>query len=309
MYKYVFIYLFLTGMIIHAQEPLPTKYKNTVFAETTIWKNLSYATGEHPGIKDKFYQFDLYEPQSDTSTSRPLIIWLHGGGFTFGSKNARGIKLWSETFANRGYVCAALNYPLSSKKTLFNFIELKRACYSAVQDVEEAVAYFKKNHTLYRIDTNRIILAGNSAGAMIALQAAYSSHAELAASAQITGVGLLSNKHNPAGIAAVINFWGGLFNIDWLQNARVPIFSAYGTNDKVVTPGNKDTSLYGSAAIHTKATQLYIPNAVKVYEGYSHELQKHFNPILAPSAATKRRWLNAGQAAADFLLTQLMEHG
>jgi len=304
MHKFLFTYFFLTGIISQAQETIPIKYKNTVFTETTIRKKLSYATAEHPGIKDKFYQFDLYEPRSDNTAKRPLIIWLHGGGFKFGSKNARGIKLWSETFAKRGYVCAALNYRLSKKNPLFNFIELKKSCYEAVQSVEEAVAYFKKNHALYRIDATRIILAGNSAGAMIALQAVYSSHAELAASAQMGGAGLLSNKHNPAGIAAVINFWGGLFNIEWLQNARVPIFSAYGTNDKVVLPGNKDTSLYGTASIHAKATQLHIPNAVKVYEGYTHELRKHFNPLLAPGGATKRRWLDAGQAAADFLLTQ-----
>jgi hypothetical protein len=79
----------------------------------------------------------------------------------------------------------------------------------------------------------------------------------------------------------------------------------YGTEDKIVPVHSKDTSLYGSIAIHERADKLHIPNAIKVYEGYSHELQKHFNPLFAPSAATKQRWLEAGQLAADFMYGQL----
>jgi acetyl esterase/lipase len=301
----------LTGFLLfcfattnYGQEIKQAKYKDVFFPKTAIQKNISYSPDAHPGIKEKFYLFDLYEPVSDTSQKRPLIIWLHGGGFKFGSKNARGIKLWSETFAQRGYVCAALNYRLSKKNPLFNFTELKRSCYNAVADVEEAVAFFKKNHAAYRIDANRIILAGNSAGAMIALQAVYSNRAELAELARLPDADKLPVKHNPQRVAAVINFWGGLYEISWLQNARVPIFSAYGTNDKVV-PGDQKDSLYGSIAIHRKADQLKIPNAIKVYEGYSHELQKRFNPIFAPDNATRQRWLDAGQAAAEFLFIQL----
>jgi acetyl esterase/lipase len=185
----------------------------SLFTETMIQKDLSYATATHPGIKDKYYLFDLYEPKADESTKRPLIIWLHGGGFKFGSKKAAGIKLWCESFAMRGYVCAGLNYPLSKNKTLLNLVNLKKGAFEAVQAVQEAVAYFKKNAEQYRIDTNRIILAGNSAGGIIALHAAYTSPAQLAKYAELP-VDLLSSKANPAGIAAVVNFWGGLFDLD-----------------------------------------------------------------------------------------------
>ena len=44
-----------------------------------------------------------------------------------------------------------------------------------------AVAYFKANASaLHHIDPDKIILAGNSAGGIIALQAAFSSNEELA---------------------------------------------------------------------------------------------------------------------------------
>lgn len=307
MYKFICCsFFFFIGSISFGQNGSGIKYKDAVFTEAIIQRNISYFPAKHPGIKEKHYLFDLYEPSADTSQKRPLIIWLHGGGFKLGSKNARGIQLWSETFAKRGYVCAGLNYRLSKKNPLFNFTELKRSCFDAVQDVEEAIAWFKKNASQFRIDTNRIILAGNSAGGMIALQAVYSSRAELAHLAQLPGDDF-SADHNPARIAAVINFWGGLFKIDWLQNSRVPVFNVSGDKDRIVPPDHKDTSLYGSIAIHNKATTLHIPSGIKIFDGYSHELQKNFNPLFAAGAATKQRWLEAGQLAADFLFEQLLK--
>lgn len=78
--------------------------------------------------------------------------------------------------------------------------------------------------------------------------------------------------------------------------------SVYGSKDKIVHPGyNKGT--YGGQAIYEKAKALKRPNDVKVFEGYGHELYRHFNPLpLHPGkAGIRKRWLEAGQFAADFL--------
>lgn len=290
-----------------AQTMNPTRYKDEIFSQVSIQKNISYVEGKRPGVKSKYHLFDIYEPKEDSAATRPLIIWLHGGGFKLGSKHAKGIRLWSKMFAQRGYVCVGLNYRLSKNNPLFNFTELKRSCYNAVQDVKEAVDFFKKNHAAYRIDTNRIILAGNSAGGMIALQAVYSNSAELAASAQLTDA-QLPVAYNTANIAAVINFWGGLFNINWLNNAKVPLVSAHGSNDRLIRITHKDTSLYGSGDIHEMADRLQIPNRLKIFEGYSHELQKHFNPLFS-DISTEHRWQAAGIFAAGFLYEQLFPAG
>ncbi len=286
-----------------AQNMETIRYKDEIFKQVEIQKNISYVEGKRPGVKAKHHLFDWYQPKGDSVAARPLIIWMHGGGFKLGSKHAKGIRLWSKMFAKRGYVCAGLNYRLSKNNPLFNFTELKRSCYNAVEDVKEAVAFFKKNHARYGIDTSRIILAGNSAGGMIALQAVYSSSAGLAASAQMTNTDL-PVTYNTANIAAIINFWGALFNINWLNNARVPIVSAHGSNDRLIRMGHKDSSLYGSADIHAMADQLKIPNRLKIFEGYSHELQKHFNPLFA-DISTEHRWEEAGTFAAAFLFEQL----
>ena len=282
------------------------KYKDDVFSAITVRKNLSYGSGDSAGKRNRRTLFDLYQPKDDGTGLRPLIIWMHGGGFKFGSKEAAGIKLWSTTFAHRGYVCAAINYRMSGKVLSLHFNDLVKGCYGAVQDAQTAIAWFRANAVRLRIDTNRIVLAGNSAGGMIALQAAYSSNAEMLGLIGNDDSSLVSHVIDAGHIAAVVNFWGGIFHIDWLQNARVPIVSVHGKKDGIVPYDHKGYPLYGSFAIHRTADSLHIPNQLKTYDDYSHELQKHFNPFIV-SGPTKKRWLEAGQFAADFLYRELFK--
>jgi poly(3-hydroxybutyrate) depolymerase len=308
----VYAYL-LTGLIIIAisfsaaaqKTEKPVKCKDFVFDAVQVQKNLMYNQHPAPGIKQKYYQFDFYEPVDDTTAYRPLIIWLHGGGFKFGKKKSGGLPTWSKTFARRGYVCAAVNYRLSKKHPLKDFGDLVEGCADAVEDVNHAIQYFKQHYQQYRIDTSRIILGGNSAGGMIALQAVYSSPAEMATLIHRgDSTTILSHFHNPQHIIAVINYWGALFDLSWLKNATIPIVSVHGKNDRVVPYDNNKNGLYGSLAVHRMADTLQIPNRLKIYDGYAHELQKHFNPLFAGHPA-KKRWLEAGQFTADFLFDQL----
>ncbi|HRN57268.1 MAG TPA: alpha/beta hydrolase [Agriterribacter sp.] len=291
--------ILITGISLqlHAQQLAATRYKDRVFTTVAVDKNITYQPVPPAGAKAKYYLFDLYQPENDTGSSRPLIIWIHGGGFTFGNKNSRGIPLWCRRFAERGYVCAAVNYRLSKANTLSDPTALINACADAVEDINHSVSFFKSNHARYKIDTNRIILAGNSAGGMIALQAVYSHVSLMRRTIQPETA---APVFNAAKIAAVINFWGGMFDTTWLRNARVPFVSVHGSKDRIVPPGHSGKGIYGSAIIHRYAGSLAIHNRLKMVEGYAHELQKHFNPFWAGKAAHKR-WEEAGQFAAAFL--------
>lgn len=300
---YLTLCLWIQG---YSQPGGSSRYKDYIYTNITVGKNMTYTSIVPDGAAEKRYRFDLYQAMADSNISRPLIIWMHGGGFKFGSKKQKSIRMWSRSFAKRGYVCAAINYRLSKKNPLKNFDALVKGCFDAVQDLAQAIEFFKAHADQYRIDTARIILAGNSAGAIVALQAAYSSPAELAA--------LTNNKDSttlssliPIRVAAVINFWGAIFDTSWLKNAHVPIVSVHGQKDRVVPYKSNGTSLYGSYIVHQKADSLNIPNSLKVYESVGHELQKHFKPILR-SGATKRRWIEAANFSADFLYNQVLKH-
>jgi acetyl esterase/lipase len=279
-----------------------TRFKDVLFTEYTLDKDLHYSDKQ---------LFDLYQPKGDSLGRRPLMIWMHGGGFKFGSRRAAGIRLWCRTFAQRGYVCAAIEYSLGKKNFKFNFGNLVGDCYQSVQDVRKAVAFFKTNAARWNIDTTKIILAGNSAGGILALQAVYSNNSELqnlpmtkAAATPGWDAGDVSGTATTMGVAAVVNFWGGIFDTLWLRQANIPIISVHGDRDGIVPYDHKGYPLFGSLPIHRMADSQGTPNALKTYTGYSHELQKHFFPLVT-GHRTKKRWQEAGQFTADFLYTTL----
>lgn len=292
--------LVLTGLPAFPQVKGAIRYKDAVFSAVAVKKNLSYSRADPVAT----HRFDWYEPQRDSTSRRPLVIWMHGGGFRFGSKHMKSIRIWCDFFARRGYVCAAINYQLGKKNLSFRFDDLVKNCYRALGDVRLAIAWFKANAIRLRIDTSRIILAGNSAGGMLALQATYGTDAGLLQLMHNPDSANASHRVDPGQIAAVINFWGGIFDTAWLRNARVPIVSVHGTEDPIMPYSHKSFPLYGSGDIQRVAGSLGIPARLKAYAGYSHELQKHFNPLIV-SKSTRRRQREAAQFAADFVAGEL----
>jgi predicted esterase len=289
----------LTLQTALAQKQTQHRYKDVVFTDITIDKDQSYNPDAAEADK-KAYQFDLYQPKGDDAQARPLIIWMHGGGFKYGTKTAKAVSVFSKNFAQRGYVCASINYRLSKEHPLRHFGDLLRGSFYATQDAKRAVAYFRKNAAKYHINPDQVILGGNSAGGFMALDAAYTTNNDFGRMANIPDAEIKKSglPHEP--IYAVINCWGGIYNLEWLKNAKTPIISIHGSEDGLVPITHKDAPLHGSLDIQRKAEELHIPNTLKVYEGYSHELQKHFNPFFEGSKA-EGRWLESAQFIADYL--------
>jgi dienelactone hydrolase len=281
---------------LNAQDRL--KYRDVVFESSNRKKNIFYGK---PGVgKARAYLMDIYYPAGDSGFSRPSIVLMHGGGFKFGSKNNSRMKIWGRRFARMGYVCVSINYRLSKKKPLSRFHDLVEGCLEATEDADMAIGYLKRNSLDLGIDTTKIIIAGHSAGAMTALQLVYSSPMEMKRLLEPMIAVNAKPEHNREMIAAVINFWGAIYDTTWLANTPVPIVSVHGARDRIVPVNVGDGPMFGSAAIHREATRLKIPNALKIYEGRGHELQRHFNPLYAGSAARKR-WREAADFASLFL--------
>jgi poly(3-hydroxybutyrate) depolymerase len=295
--------LFLLFALGPARAQEMHRYKDLVFASADVKSDMNYAADSVAAARRKYYTFDLYTPHGDTARKRPLMIWIHGGGFIFGSKTDDNIRLWSTGFARRGYVCASINYRLGKTSALFNFGKLVSNAYPAVLDARQAVAYFRRHSHDFGIDPDRIVLAGNSAGAMIALQTAFSNNRELADSVRIANPAAFGAVDaGPTRVLAVVNFWGGIYNINWLKNASVPVINIYGSKDHIVHPGfSKGT--YGGEAIYNKLTALKRNTGLRVFEGYGHELYRHFNPLPhhPGKKGIRKRWQEAANFAADFL--------
>jgi len=84
----------------------------------------------------------------------PLIMYIHGGAFTGGSKGSPDAAFSGH--GNRGYALADINYRLASSGT--------KAFPEAVQDALAAIRHLRANALEYRLDPTRFAVAGFSAG-------------------------------------------------------------------------------------------------------------------------------------------------
>lgn len=150
-------------------------------------------------------RFDLYQPVGDTSTARPLLIWIHGGGFSTGNKTWGELVDLSNHFGRRGYVSASISYRLAQPGCSVPDAACVEAIRDAAEDAQAAVRYFRANAATYGIDPTRIAIGGLSAGAITALHVGFRLDAAETSgtpgvSSEVRGVMALSGLNVLAGI-------------------------------------------------------------------------------------------------------------
>jgi len=188
------------------------------------------------GKKELALTMDIYLPNDSNRVSRPLLVLIHGGAFFNGDKADLGFPEWAHDFASMGYVVASVNYRLGFKK---NLASVKQAGFYAVQDVDAAIRYIVHNKHLYNVDSNRVFVAGTSAGGITALNVAFMRDSDIPSEAQEEGG---KNAVNPEmndsyKIRAVGNMWGAVNKLSILDNAFSSIISFHSTGDPVVPYG------------------------------------------------------------------------
>ena len=106
--------------------------------------------------KSKRQCFDLYLPDEGDGPF-PLLVHIHGGAFAFGDKRDDHMDAYL-TGVKRGYAVASIEYRVSSEATFP----------AAVLDCREAVRYMKDHAEEYKIDPEKVIVIGGSAGGNLA---------------------------------------------------------------------------------------------------------------------------------------------
>lgn len=107
---------------------------------------------------------DLWKATSDKPT--PVVVWIHGGGFTEGDKEWMGGP--NEAISSAGISTAAVNYRLLADAPVHEIL----------RDVARAVQYLRLRAPEWRIDPTRIAVCGHSSGGSAALWLAF--HDDLA---------------------------------------------------------------------------------------------------------------------------------
>jgi acetyl esterase/lipase len=229
---------------------------------------------------------DVYEPQGDTLSSRPAIIFMHSGSFFSGSNNADDVVDLSITSAKRGYVAFNMNYRLGLN--ILSTYSGERAVYRGMQDGSALVRYLREFHEEYNIDPDKIFMWGSSAGSFIGLHLAYSQDDERPESSYGSGndpdLGCIDCSGNSylqdSTPNALVSCWGAIGDLDWIDsNDSVPTIMFHGNLDPIVPfnsgyPFTVDIALpvvYGSSSIHNKLNELNIENELYIGDGEFHE--------------------------------------
>ena len=187
----------------------PVRYRDPVFNAVTVTNNVTYGSAVNLSNQTVTLRLDMYQPTGDTVTSRPAIVWVHGGSFCCGDKTSPELVDEATTFAKKGYLNVSIDYRLESPGCSGSFSNCVDAIQEAAADAQTAVRFLRTNAATYGIDPNRIAIGGSSAGAITALNVGYSSSEDPSASVRaalsISGAQLVVGTIS-AGDAPAIDF-------------------------------------------------------------------------------------------------------
>lgn len=162
-----FLLVFILISQTHAQE----RYQDSIFSEVVKITEVFAVKGEEE------LKMDVYFPENDTEKKRPLLLYVHGGGFSGGKRDSERYNKFAEMMTYKGYVNATIDYTLTMKGKSFGCDQPAsnkiNTFLQAGYDLSRATQYFIQNASRFGIDTNKIVILGSSAGAETVIHAAY----------------------------------------------------------------------------------------------------------------------------------------
>lgn len=253
------------------------RYLDEVFTTVSVDSNIVY--GHNYGYLTGFntlenLKMDVYTPDGDTSTNRPVVILMHAGsflpgsltGFTFADKNENCIVEMCKRYAKRGYVAVSMTYRLGWNPTSADADvragTIINAVYRAMQDAKNCVRYFRSTYAdssnMWGIDPTKFVLGGTNSGAYVALAASNlnkpsefvipklldingNSYVDTALTGNFDGFGGTQNNDNYPGYSSdfncVLSLGGAVADTSFIEAGETSVIGFQGTSEQL-TPYN-----------------------------------------------------------------------
>lgn len=242
-----------------------------LFSQPVLKETRPFTASETEALK-----MDIYTSDSATILPRPCLVFLFGGGFKEGTRDAKRYQAYFDHFAQKGFAVVSIDYSLGMKGQkapgMLNFKPLQNAIGMAVADLYTATNYLVEHADELNIDPSLIIISGSSAGAITVLQADY-----------------WKRDNHPAAetlpddfrYAGVISFAGAIFSTEGVPSYTrppAPTLFFHGSADKMV-PYDKTRFLhlgmFGSKALAKRFRQERYPYLFYSMEGIGHEVAEY----------------------------------
>lgn len=202
---------------------------------------------------------------------KPVLLYIHGGGWVEGEKETR--LLGQLPFVSKGWVLVNMDYRLAHHAK----------APAAVADCRMALDWIYKNAQKYQIDTNRIVVAGESAGGHLALMTGMLKKGD-----SLCGGKYIEGSDNK--VAAIINWFGAtdfslrkgmekhpwfdqrddwseaiksLSPVNYVSKNNPPILTIHGDADPVVLPEH-------AHVLHQKLNEAGAKNKKIIIPGKKH---------------------------------------
>jgi Esterase/lipase len=139
------------------------------------------------GANNTALKLDIWYPR-DNPTPTPTLVYIHGGGWIFGSKE--GAVYQFLPFLEKGWRVVNVEYRMAGNSL----------APAAVEDVRCALRWVFRNAKQWNFDTSKIVLTGQSAGGHLSLMAGILPEG--------TGLDNICYGEEKIQVAAIINWYG-----------------------------------------------------------------------------------------------------
>ena len=142
---------FLMRALFNKPNITPPAHEEAVEGLVYVHNDITY-----PSLYSK-NTVDIYLPEQ-TDGNSPVILWAHGGAYVGGDKT--DVKYYAAALAFQGYAVISMNYDLAPEGKYPG----------PLHQIADVCKWLESVQEEYSIDTSRLFLAGDSAGAHMMVQ-------------------------------------------------------------------------------------------------------------------------------------------
>lgn len=260
-------FLFACGGAVRSGEVFLDPVFDLVLTQNVMYGTGAVGYGTAEGVHEIALHLDLLQPKGPSVPAiLPAAIFIHGGGFVDPNP---GLSSWMIDLARRGYVALSIDFRVLSDSpppeidTLtsgfdpisvladqeFMPVERSNVLAAQINDAKNALAWLKANAAALRVDPDRVILAGASSGARVALA--------------------LGIAEAPDDVAGVVSLLGAIPGNEYLVGSGDPPLALYAGLTDPLAPASGSIALANAAVLAGVPYQLYLSDG-------GHDLDDYF---------------------------------